>query len=102
MILVLPAFVFGETNSSSDWISLFDGQSLTGWKAAENPETWSVQDGQLIAHGKRSHLFYAGPVGQHDFENFELLVEAQNKPRSKFRRLFSHRVSTCRLAGPGL
>jgi len=58
------------------WIALFDGRSLDGWRAAENPDAWSVRDGCLVARGKRSHLFYTGSVGAHDFSNFELEIEA--------------------------
>jgi hypothetical protein len=61
--------------SASDWIPLFDGRSLAGWRAAEHPNTWSVDQGQLVAKGPRSHLFYAGPVGNADFRNFELEAE---------------------------
>ena len=27
------------------WVPLFDGKSLSGWKAPENADTWSVRDG---------------------------------------------------------
>ncbi len=59
------------------WTPLFDGRSLEGWRAAENPGSWKVVDGLLAADGPRSHLFYAGPVRNADFKNFELEVEAR-------------------------
>jgi len=40
--------------------ALFDGKSLAGWKAGENPDSWKVVDGQIVCHGPRSHLFYVG------------------------------------------
>ena len=58
-------------------VSLFDGQSLTGWQAAEHAATWRVEEGLLVAKGPRSHLFYAGPVGNADFRNFELEAEVK-------------------------
>ncbi len=64
------------------WHSLFDGRSLDGWKASEHSETWSVQDGCLVAQGARSHLFYCGSVRDHDFQNFELEVEVKTGPSS--------------------
>ncbi len=67
-------------SAASPWISLFDGQSLAGWQASEHADTWRVDDGLLIAQGERSHLFYTGPVGHHDFTNFELEVEAKTGP----------------------
>ena len=51
-----------------DWVELFDGRSLDGWKAAESESTWKVVDGQLVSDGPRSHLFYAGPVKNADFK----------------------------------
>lgn len=63
--------------ADTDWIDLFDGRSLNGWRAAENPQSWKVRDGCLFADGPRSHLFYNGPVHRADFRNFELELEAR-------------------------
>ena len=63
--------------AAEGWSELFDGKSLVGWTAAEHPDTWKVADGCLVARGPRSHLFYEGPTGNHDFRNFELVVEAR-------------------------
>ena len=68
-----------ETN---EWISLFDGKSLNNWKASENPATFSVADGMIVVHGPRAHLFYEGPVANHDFKNFELQVKLMTTPGS--------------------
>jgi len=54
------------------WVSLFDGQSLEGWKASENAESFTVADGAITCDGPRSHLFYVGPVEGADFTSFEL------------------------------
>ncbi|WP_375444442.1 DUF1080 domain-containing protein [uncultured Fibrella sp.] len=62
---------FSQTNPAKGWVSLFDGKTLTGWKAAENPGTFSVQDGAIVVAGPRAHLFYEGPVNNHNFKNFE-------------------------------
>ena len=67
---------------SNKWIPLFDGKSLTGWKANENQETFSVQDSKIVAQGRRSHLFYNGPVANHDFTNFELEAEIMTAPKA--------------------
>src|SRR2546428_6829529 len=55
--------------------SLFDGKSLEGWKPDENPQTFKVQDGNVVVNGQRSHLFYVGPVHNHDFKNFHFKAE---------------------------
>src|ERR1022692_1713906 len=54
------------------WIPLFNGKNLDGWKPSEHRDAWKVRDGQIVADGARSHLFYTG----RDFKNFELEVEA--------------------------
>ena len=62
-----------KTGSSTEqWIPLFDGKSLTNWRASENPSTFTVEDGAIVVHGPRAHLFYEGPVMNHQFKNFEM------------------------------
>lgn len=63
-----------------EWVSLFDGESLDGWKASENEESFSVQDGRIVVDGPRSHLFYQGSVADHDFDDFEFKVDVMTKP----------------------
>ena len=70
----------GAGAAADDWVSLFDGQSLEGWRASENKESWHVEGGCLVASGPRSHLFYEGPIGNHNFRNFELTLEVLTKP----------------------
>jgi hypothetical protein len=67
-------------NAPPGWTSLFDGKSLAGWRAGGSADTFSVRDGTIVAHGKRSHLFYVGPVGGHDFRNFEFTAEVMTRP----------------------
>ncbi|MBC8874081.1 MAG: DUF1080 domain-containing protein [Planctomycetes bacterium] len=69
-----------QAKSPDKWAPLFDGHSLDGWKASEHSDTWQVKDGCLVANGPRSHLFYDGPVGDHDFRNFELEAEVRTEP----------------------
>jgi Domain of Unknown Function (DUF1080) len=40
------------------WVSMFDGKTLDGWKANDNPESWKVVDGAITGDGPRSHLFW--------------------------------------------
>lgn len=76
LALALPAFA---ADSTDGFVSLFDGKTLDGWKASEKPGTFSVQDGELVVKGPRSHLFYEGPVNNHDFKNFELKCDIMAK-----------------------
>jgi hypothetical protein len=61
---------------------LFDGKSLDGWRASENPSTFKIENGLIVAHGPRAHLFYEGPVMNHNFKNFELKVKVMTTPGS--------------------
>jgi hypothetical protein len=64
------------------WISLFNGQDLTGWRAAENPDSFKVIDGAIVIKGPRGHLFYTGGVNGADFKNFEWKCEVMTKPQA--------------------
>ena len=65
---------------ATGWIDLFDGQTLTGWKASGNAASWRVEGGQLVGDGPVSHLFYEGPVEGAKFRNFELEAEVWTQP----------------------
>jgi len=65
-----------------EWVPLFDGKSLDGWAASEHKESCRVEDGKLLLGGERSHLFYNGPVDDHDFQDFELKLEVMTTPGS--------------------
>jgi len=67
---------------TQDWIPLQDGKSLKGWKAPERAESWKVEDGAFVTRGDRSHLYYVGNVGKHDFRNFEFFAEVMTEPGS--------------------
>jgi hypothetical protein len=67
--------ISSRAQSGQGWIPLFDGKSLNGWKVGNNAETFSVDSGMIIVHGKTAHLFYVGPVNNHDFKNFEFKAD---------------------------
>ncbi len=66
--------------SSEEWISLFDGETLKGWKASENAGSWKIEDGAIVTAGNRSHLFYDGDVMDHNFRNFEFSADVKTSP----------------------
>ena len=83
LLLGVVAFTSAtNTTRSDDWIPLFDGKTLTGWRASENPSTFSVSNGEIVVHGPRAHLFYDGPVMNHAFKDFELKADVMTKPGS--------------------
>lgn len=69
-----------QTEAGADWKPLFDGKTLNGWKATENPQSFGVQDGNLVVNGNRGHLFYVGDQGP--FVNFEFEAEVMTLPGS--------------------
>ena len=75
-----PAIAAGTVGA--EWVSLFDGKTLAGWKAGGKSGTFSVRDGMIVADGPRSHLFYAGPIEGYDFMNFELKVDVKTMPKA--------------------
>jgi len=79
-VLVLAGGAFA--GEEEGWISLFDGKSLDGWKASERAESFSVRDGMICVESGRSHLFYVGPVCDHNFKNFELKLDVMTRPGS--------------------
>lgn len=64
------------------WINLFDGKTFNGWKASENPSTFTITDGMIQVFGERAHLFYEGNAGNHNFKNFEWKAQVMTTPGS--------------------
>ncbi|MCO6457074.1 MAG: DUF1080 domain-containing protein [Pirellulaceae bacterium] len=80
LVGLAPPLAAEEEKAADGWVKLFDGQSLKGWKASENKDSWSVQDGALVCDGPRSHLFYVGD--DKPFVNFEFKAEVKTTPGS--------------------
>jgi hypothetical protein len=71
------------------WITIFDGKTLDGWKANEQPKNWTVEDECIVGRGERSHLFYteAGELSDLEFQVEVKLNKAGNSGmyfRAKF------------------
>lgn len=79
LLTLVPATLAAEPDQEG-WVTIFDGKSLDGWKINENPDTWALKDGVLIAKGDRSHIFYIGD--DKPFVNFELKVDVKAAPHS--------------------
>lgn len=78
------AMIFaGSAAAEEGFTPIFDGESLEGWRAsADNPDSFLVENGALVARGGPAHLFYDGPVGGADFRNFELRLKVMTTPGS--------------------
>ena len=71
-----------EAIQQSEWISLFDGETLSGWKrynADDIGPLWSVEDGAIKCdgqgHGEGSPEFGGSLITLETFGNFELELE---------------------------
>ena len=85
---ILALFLAGCASSNSGknndkgWVSIFDGRTLNWWMASENPETFKVEDGAIVVNGDRAHLFYVGPLKNHNFKDFEFKAQVMTTPGS--------------------
>ena len=75
-VAVLPA------QQGAGWVSLFDGKTLDGWKVGVNADSFKVEDGAIVINGPRAHLYYVGPVQNHEFKNFEFKADVMTTPGS--------------------
>ena len=58
LIASATAALFFQFALAGEWVQMFDGKTLDGWKVnTENPSTFSVEDGTIKVHGPRAHLF---------------------------------------------
>ena len=77
---LIPLLVLSFSNvvvQAGDWINMFDGKTLKGWKVnTENPKTFSVVDGAIKVFGPRTHMFY-GEDGNAKFKDFEFECEVK-------------------------
>lgn len=72
-------FSYCSTLHADEFISVFDGKSLNGWKANEKPECFTVVDGTMKLEGGMAHLFCV-KEGFADLKNFEFKAEVKTMP----------------------
>jgi len=86
---LLPSLA--EEDQQSEWKSLFDGKSLSGWEGM--PKYWSVEDGVITAQSdeiipSNTFLIYQGG----EFSNFELIFDARIFSGNSGVQFRSHQV----------
>lgn len=78
LLLAGAPALFGQQG----FTQLFNGKDFTNWKVGGDKSTFTIKDGAMVAKGPAAHVFYDGPVGNHDFKNFELMVDVMAAPNS--------------------
>lgn len=60
LVAAVPLCAQTKSVKPGKWVKMFDGKNIekSGWKANENPEAWTVENGTLKGSGKVSHLFW--------------------------------------------
>lgn len=85
LVLVMAALIIVTAAfkpKPKEWISLFDGKTLNGWKVGNNASTFSIENGAIKVAGPVAHLFYDGAVNNHQFTNFEFKADVMTTPGS--------------------
>src|SRR2546430_12169229 len=84
LALILSPLAFADddkpaaaADKEEAFLPLFDGKSLDGWTPQDKASAgaFKIDDGCIFCNGAFTHLFYSGPVNDHNFKNFELRAE---------------------------
>jgi len=86
---------FSSPLFADEWVSVFDGKTIAGWKPNEKPESFTVENGELKMKGGMAHLF-CEKEGFADLKNFEFKAEVKTNPGAN-SGLFFHTENR----GPG-
>jgi Domain of Unknown Function (DUF1080) len=79
--IAIICFSFSSDQANKKrWVSLFDGKTLSGWKVGTNPQTFKVEEGMIVVNGNVAHLYYDGPLKEHDFKDFEFKADIKTMP----------------------
>lgn len=79
-VLFLTCSPFCAAND--EWQSMFNGEDLLGWHVNENTDSVYIEDGCLVTHGPRAHVFYVGPSGHADFKDFHFKAKVKTMPNA--------------------
>lgn len=86
LVLFLTSVNCGSNKTAlteeNEWITIWDGESFDNWRASENPDSFTIENGKIVVDGPRAHLFYEGPVADADFDDFEFRAEVYTYPQA--------------------
>ncbi|MFO0810687.1 MAG: DUF1080 domain-containing protein [Gemmataceae bacterium] len=99
-VVTVVLAIFARPSIADEWKPLFNGKDLSGWRANNDPASFTVKDGVLRvqASSKTSaHLFYVGDRrdGFEAFKDFELEATCRAEPNSN-GGIFVHTDMTTR------
>lgn len=85
VVLVLASSVTGAVAEEDGFVSLFDGETLTGWDAAD-PSIWTVEDGAITAKitpekpVERNHylVWQGGKLGDFELKMKHRIMSAES------------------------
>lgn len=82
-VLLIAAIVQGAVPPiEPGFTSLFNGKDFTGWQIAGPAESFSIENGAIVAKGSASHAYYTGDFRKHAFRDFELKVDVMTRQGS--------------------
>ena len=79
-LMLTAKLTIAADQKEEGFTTIFDGKSLDGWKIGGDPDTFKLKNGEVVANGKVSHLYYVGDPKP--FKNFELRVDVMTEPNS--------------------
>lgn len=75
----------GVKVAEGDWISLFNGENLVGWKThPDDKAKWEVKDRAIVGSGPLGHLY----TGKGDYQNFHFKIEAKINDKGRSGQVF--------------
>ena len=84
-------------NSDNNWVSLFNGSDLTGWKI-HGTEKWYIEKGELICESGSDEK-YGYLATEKKFRNFELKLEFKQESDGNSGVFFRSSLDGTRISG---
>lgn len=87
LLLIHILYMSAAASEEAEWVSLFNGKDLSGWKTFTNEESFTIVDGSIKSTTKgwaMNHLYYVGDhqEGYEALKNFELQMTVRADPNS--------------------
>jgi 3-keto-disaccharide hydrolase len=81
LVALATTAAVAAADEDEGFVQIFDGKTFNGWKIGDaEANSWRVEDGALVAQGRRSHVYYVGD--EKPFKDFELKVDVMTEPGS--------------------